>query len=78
MYPSMTMMMTSQMNALTEAQPQPSASSSPNMARRRGSGTAGFDRCCHLPPYLTVSVPVIAGIGCTVQMNGYVPAARAG
>src|SRR3954453_19424812 len=39
------MMMISHTNALTEAQPQPSASSSPNRARRRGTAVPGPSAC---------------------------------
>src|SRR6478672_11957804 len=41
----MKMMMISHTNALTEAQPQPSASSSPNRARRRGTAVPGPSAC---------------------------------
>src|SRR4029078_1405378 len=41
----MKMMMISHANALTEAQPQPSASSSPNRARRRGTAVPGPSAC---------------------------------
>src|SRR5688572_10592685 len=40
------MMMTSQANALTEAQAQPSESSSPKRARRRGTTVPGPSACC--------------------------------
>ena len=40
------MMKISQANALTDAQAQPSASSSPNTARRRGTAVPGPSACC--------------------------------
>ena len=57
------MMITSQMKALIEAQPQPSASSSPNRARLRGTHHArpkrGPGRALDAHP--AVSVPVMLG-----------------
>ena len=41
----MKMMMISQTKALIEAQPQPSASSSPNRARRRGTAVPAPSAC---------------------------------
>src|SRR6476619_573292 len=49
----MKMMMMSHTKALTVAQPQPSASSSPNRARRRGTAVPGPSACWAivLPPH---------------------------
>ena len=80
-------MMISQTKALTDAQPQPFASSSPNKARRRGTAVPGSERLLrHRPPsssasgrrrrHWAVRVPVM--VGWTVQRNGYVPAVSAG
>ena len=57
------------MNALTDAQVQPSASRSPIMARRRLPELPAFRACDIVPSYLTVRVPVIDAIGWTVQMK---------
>src|SRR5215218_2015503 len=46
MYPSIRMMITSQANALTDAQAHPSASSSPKRARRRGRTVPAPSACC--------------------------------
>ena len=70
----------SQTSALTEAQAQPSASSRPNMARRRGT----VSRLGGLVGPSSSASPVLAPSGCPVMFactehaKGYVPAARAG
>ena len=75
-------MTTNQTSALTEAQAQPSASSRPNRARRRGRVIpAGRAWLGHRPPSSPATrrpsaVPVM--FGCTVQTNVYVPAASGG
>ena len=69
------MMTTNQKVALTDAHAQPSASSSPKRARRRGAVRWGALLGHAVLDYLTVSVPVMAGIGWTEQMKVYVPAA---
>ncbi len=84
------MMITSQTNALTPAHAQPSASSSPNNARLRGTIIPVPSACWAMvlrsssrgrlarPPadQPAVSVPVM--FGWTVHMKSYVPAFNAG
>ena len=80
------MMNTIQTKALTDAQPQPSASSRPNMARRRGTVVPAVSACCAivLPSspgrpirsavdHCAVRVPVM--LACTLQKKVYAPAA---
>jgi hypothetical protein len=59
------MMTRSQKNAYAEAHAQPSASNRPNNGRRFVTRPAGSAFAI----YLTVRVPVMAGIGWTRQMN---------